>query len=52
MSTKHKMTTEIPEEITLPDKIETRIGTLEFFDGIPSDETVSNAYDFLDLNAG
>ena len=26
----------IPEEIMTPDKVETRIGTLEFFDGMPS----------------
>ena len=33
---KMKMTTEIPESITTPDRVETRIGTLEFFDGIPT----------------
>ena len=26
-----KMTTDIPESITTPDRIETRLGTLEFF---------------------
>ena len=31
----YKMTTPIPENITTPDKVETPIGTLEFFDGIP-----------------
>ena len=36
---KMKMTTEIPESITTPDSVETRIGTLEFFDGIPTKET-------------
>lgn len=30
----------IPEKIMTPDRVETRIGTLEFFDGRPSDETV------------
>ncbi len=32
----------IPPEIMTPDKVETRIGTLEFFDGLPSDETVES----------
>ena len=49
---KYKMTTEIPESIMIPDEVETSIGTLEFFDGFPSDETVSKAYDFLDLQRG
>jgi hypothetical protein len=33
------MTTEIPASITTPDRVETRIGTLEFFDGIPTKAT-------------
>ena len=44
---KKKMTTEIPESLIMPDKIETRIGTLEFFDGFPTDATVKKARDFL-----
>ena len=36
----YKMTTPIPENITTPDKVETPIGTLEFFDGIPDRETI------------
>lgn len=34
-----KMTTDIPPEITTPDSVETRIGTLKFFDGFPNDKT-------------
>ena len=34
-----KMTTPIPENITTPAKVETPIGTLEYFDGIPNRET-------------
>ncbi len=49
---KMKMTTDIPESITTPDTIETRIGTLEFFDGAPSEETVQLAYDNLDFLRG
>jgi len=37
---KMKMTTEIPPGITTPDNIETRLGTLTFFDGEPDKETV------------
>ena len=34
------MTTDIPPEITTPDTVETRIGTLKFLDGFPDDATV------------
>ena len=50
--TKMKMTTDIPESIIMPDKIETRIGTLEFFDGLPTEETVRKAYEFQDFQRG
>lgn len=42
---KMKMTTDIPAAITTPDKVETRLGTLKFFDGFPDDETVKKVYD-------
>ena len=32
--------TEIPEQIMTPDTVETSIGTLEFFDGLPDDASV------------
>lgn len=32
---KYKMTTDIPEEIITPDKVSSRIGELNFFDGFP-----------------
>ena len=35
---KLKMTTPIPESITAADKVETSIGTLDYFDGVPTDE--------------
>ena len=31
-----KMTTEIPGSITTPDRVDTRLGALEFFDGAPT----------------
>ena len=52
MTKKYKMTTKIPESITLPDRFDSSIGTLEFFDGFPSKETIDKAYDFLDLQRG
>ncbi len=33
---KMKMTTDIPASVTAPDKVETSIGTLEYFDGVPT----------------
>jgi hypothetical protein len=44
--------TKIPEYIMTPDKVETRIGTLEFFDGIPTKETAALLYDNLDFMRG
>ncbi len=42
----------IPEAIMTPDTVETRIGTLEFFDGVPKPETVEKVYDNLDFLRG
>ena len=44
--------TPIPSSIITPDKVETRIGTLEFFDGFPSPETTQKVYDNLDFLRG
>ena len=46
---KMKMTTPIPAEITTPDSVDTRLGTLKFFDGYPDKTTVDNVYDNLDF---
>jgi hypothetical protein len=43
-----KMTTDIPESITAPAAVETSIGTLEYFDGVPTEATVEKVYDYLD----
>ncbi|MBB4167447.1 DUF1254 domain-containing protein [Rhizobium sp. BK538] len=40
---------EVPPAITTPDKVETRIGTLDFKDGMPSKETIAKVYDNLDF---
>ncbi|MGD9652777.1 MAG: DUF1254 domain-containing protein, partial [Candidatus Dadabacteria bacterium] len=39
----------IPESITTPDTVETRIGTLDFTDGAPSAETAEKVYDTMDF---
>ncbi len=48
---KMKMTTEIPPGIATPDKLETRIGNLNLFDGVPDEETAQKVYDNLDFQA-
>jgi hypothetical protein len=52
MKSKPKMTTDIPASITTPDRVETRLGTLKFFDGFPDDATVQTVYDNLDFQRG
>jgi len=47
-----KTTSPIPPEITTPDTVDTPIGTLEFFDGVPTDATVQTVYDNLDRIRG
>jgi hypothetical protein len=45
-----KMTTDIPASIVAPDSVETSIGTMRFFDGVPDAASVETVYDFLDLS--
>ncbi len=45
----YKLTTDIPASIQIADKIESRIGTLEFEDGYPTKETGNLIYDQLDF---
>ena len=42
----------IPESIMTPNKVKTRIGTLKFFDGIPTKDTAALLYDNLDFLRG
>ncbi|MFZ0254975.1 MAG: DUF1254 domain-containing protein [Gammaproteobacteria bacterium] len=49
---KMKMTTPIPESITTPAKIESRLGTLEFPQGFPTDSTAEKIYEHLDFMHG
>jgi len=43
---------DVPQSITTPDSVETRIGTLKFFDGLPDADTVQKAYDQVDFGRG
>jgi hypothetical protein len=47
-SPKMKMTTPIPPDITTPDKVETRFGTLNFENGIPDQASQDKIWDNLD----
>ncbi len=49
VAARYKMTTDIPASITTPDRVETRLGTLRFFDGFPDEATVQTVYDNLDF---
>jgi hypothetical protein len=42
----------IPASITTPNKVETRIGTLEYKDGAPTVETAQKVYDAVDFARG
>ena len=43
---------EIPEKIMTPDIVETRLGTMRLFAGMPDSATVETAYDNLDFMRG
>ena len=42
----------IPEKIMTPDSVDTRIGTLKFFDSLPDPATVKTVYENLDFMRG
>src|SRR5262245_80870 len=44
--------TDIPPSIVTPDQVETRLGTLRYFDGFPDSATVQKVYDNLDFQRG
>jgi hypothetical protein len=44
---RYMMTTPTPEQITTPATVDTRIGRLEYFDGVPTTQTADKAYDNL-----
>ncbi len=42
---KMKMTTPIPKSVITPDEMKTRLGTLRFVDGFPTEETAKKIWD-------
>ena len=46
------VSSETLRSISTPERLDSRLGTLEFVDGAPSKETVAKAYDYLDLMHG
>jgi hypothetical protein len=46
---RYKYSTPMPPGIAAPDSIETRLGTLRFFDGFPDKATAEKLYDNLDF---
>jgi len=44
-----KYSTPMPPGVASPDKVETRLGTLNFFDGFPDQASVEKLYDNLDF---
>jgi len=48
-SPKMKMTTEVPPGVATPDRLQTSIGTLTSFDGVPDAKTTQLVYDNLDF---
>jgi hypothetical protein len=47
-----KFKTDIPIKILTPSHVDSRIGELEFFDGIPTDATLEKVYENLDFMRG
>lgn len=43
------MATQIPDGVTTPDNIQTRVGELNFFDGVPDAESAQKVYNLLDF---
>lgn len=44
-----RMATPIPQEITTPDSVDTRLGTLRFTNGMPDQATIAAVYDNIDF---
>ncbi|MFZ1866253.1 MAG: DUF1254 domain-containing protein [Polyangiales bacterium] len=47
-----KMRTDIPASLSTPDHVDTRIGTLDLVDGVPTAQTIDRLYDNLDFIRG
>ena len=51
-NTLSKYKTDIPTKILTPDHVDSRIGELEFYDGMPTQTTLDKVYDNLDFMRG
>ena len=49
MSRRRRAAPPSPAASRTPDRVETRIGTLDFTDGMPSPDTLEKVYDHLDF---
>lgn len=47
---KMKLTTPIPADITMPDTVDTRVGALNFKNGIPDQAAQDKIWDYLDFS--
>jgi hypothetical protein len=47
-----KYSADVPSNITTPDTVETRIGTLKFNNGVPDQKTIQLVYDQIDFARG
>ena len=52
MSSSRGVSAETLKSVSTPDRVESRLGTLEFDDGAPSEETAALLYDHLDFVHG
>ncbi|PXA67153.1 DUF1254 domain-containing protein [Cryobacterium arcticum] len=52
MSSQTRVPTKTPASLAMPDRIESRLGTLEFDDGAPSEATAELLYEHLDFLHG
>ena len=52
MSSSRGVSTEALESVSTPDRVESRLGRLEFDDGAPSEATAALLYDHLDFLNG
>jgi hypothetical protein len=52
MQTVEQVSPETLKQISTPDEVKTRLGTLKFFDGLPDKATIEKLYDNLDFIRG
>lgn len=45
----YKMTTKIPDDISIPNTVVTNLGTFNFINGVPDEESATKLYDILDF---